>query len=418
MPRNTFFLFLILVLIIGALGIGVYLYFFTNTFSGITSPGGITNTFRNFSPFGNGVSSEAPRGGKDAVTGTLGQPQNAGQPAVKLLKLVQNPVAGFIPTTLGSTTMVRYLEKQTGRSFDIDMSIPAARTKITNTTIPRVYQALFGQNGSSVLLRYLDSSNLIQTYSATIPRATSTTLMQSGVELKGSFLAAGLGDISLSPSADKIFTLANFGNSMVGTVSNLDGTKKSQIFDSPFTEWLSSWTNDKTILLATKPSYVAAGHAYALDVKSGSFQKIYGGGNGLTAILSPDGKNLLVSEITDNSPSLKIYNIANRSLVDTGLKTIADKCLWAANTVIYCAVPETIPSADGGYPDAWYQGVVSFKDGIWKIDSATLSTDLVLNISQTARESIDAVNLAASKGGDYLFLINKSDSSLWSLQLR
>lgn len=413
MSKNKLFLLATSILILGALGVGAYFYFFTDTFNNGISPGSGINLPQGFSPFGSTGNNQPPAQGTAG-----GQSQNANQPTARLFKLAQNPVAGYISTTIGSTTMIRYLEKQTGHSFDIDMSTPSARMKVTNTTIPRLYQALFGKNGSSVLLRYLDSDNLIQTYSATIPAATSTAEIQGGVDLKGIFLTMGIKDVSVSPSADKIFTLVNFGDIVVGTISNVDGTKKSQVFSSPFTEWLSSWTNDKTILLATKPSSVAPGYVYALDVNSESFKKIYGGTNGLTAVLSPDGKNLLVSESSNGFPSLKIYGLESRSVSDTGLKTIAEKCLWASNDTIYCAVPKTTPPASGGYPDAWYQGLVSFSDSMWKIDSVVLSTDLVFDISENARAPIDATNLATDKGGSHLFFVNKNDSSLWSLKLQ
>ena len=101
-----------------------------------------------------------------------------------------------------------------------------------------------------------------------------------------------------------------------------------------------------------------------------------------------------------------------------GLKTIADKCLWATNIIIYCGVPNTIPPANSGYPDAWYQGVVSFSDSIWKIDVEILSTELVSSISQVSKENVDAVNLSVDKNKNYLFFLNKRDSSLWSLRLQ
>lgn len=414
MPRKTFTIIVLVFLLLGAVLVGGYLYFFTGTFGDNTDSEGSggTNLIGNFLPFG-----KQPTGNTSENT-EFNQISNNSQEAPKLLKLVQNPVAGFIPTTLGSTTIVRYVEKETGHILDIDMSIPAARTRITNTTIPRVYQAIFGPSGQSVILRYLNNDNSIQTYSAVIPRATSTDSFRNGVDIKGVFLTENIVDLSASPAGTKIFTLVNFGRSSVGTVSDINGGKKSQIFDSPFTEWLSSWTNEKTILLATKPSSAALGYLYLLDSVSGNFQKVYGGTAGLTALLSPDGKSILISESNEGQPSLKIYTASTRRIDNLGLKTIADKCVWAANTRIYCAVPDSIPRADGGYPDSWYQGAAFFSDSIWEIDTEILSTDKILDISQTSREDIDAINLSQDKNGGYLFFINKKDNSLWSLKLR
>lgn len=425
MSRNTLFFLLITLLIVGGLGLGIYFYFYSGAFANFGGGRGVPSSVKDFLPFGSfgggaGGGTSGESGGATGGTGApeLNRPQAAaGTLAPRLFKLSQNPVAGYTASTVASSTLVRYQERETGRVFEIDMSIPSARTRITNTTIPRVRETFFGPNAGSLILRYLNSDNVIETYFANIPKATSTEDLRSGAELKGVFLPENIMSVTLSPSTGRMFTLANFGNSALGTVSDLDGGKKSQIFDSPFTEWLPSWTSEKTILLATKPSASAAGYAYALDAKSGTLQKVYGGTAGLTALLSPDGAKLLLSEDSDGGLTLKTYRLTNRSLNDTGLKTMTDKCVWASAVTVYCAVPNNIPVIDIGYPDAWYLGVVSFTDSLWKIDTETLSTDQVSQISQVARENIDAVNLGLDKNGDYLFFVNKRDSSLWALKL-
>lgn len=414
MSRNTFILLFIGILVAGALGLGAYFYFFTDTFGFRTPPTGAGSQAPGFSLFGGTLGNETPRN----EAPTTSNPATGLGTETRLMKLVQNPVAGFISTTLGSTTMLRYLERETGKVSDIDMSIPGARTRITNTTIPRVYNAIFGSDGTSVLLRYLDDNDAIQTYFASIPIATSTDIIKNGVELKGSYLEQSISDISISPVRTKVFTLTNFSNTAIGTISNPDGSKKSQIFSSPFTEWLSSWTNEKTVLLTTKPSSGVAGYSYSMDTTTGNMQKVYGGTNGLLSVSSPDGKKLLLSESSGGYPSLKIYSVGARQPIDTGLRTIADKCVWATNTTIYCSVPDNIsPKPDTGYPDAWYQGMVSFSDSIWKIDSVTLSTDQVSPVSSVGREAIDGISLSTDKNGNYLFFINKRDSALWGLKI-
>jgi hypothetical protein len=223
----------------------------------------------------------------------------------------------------------------------------------------------------------------------------------------------------MSPDRAKTFSLENFADTDIGTVSNPDGSKKSQIFSSPFTEWLTSWTNDKMILLNTKPSSEVAGYSYSLDASTGNMQKLYGGSNGLLSTMGPDGKKLLLSENSEGVTYLKIHTIGDQSPVNTGLRTIADKCAWTTNDTIYCAVPGVMPSEPGtGYPDAWYQGLVSFSDSVWRIDPETISTDLVSSVSSVGREAIDGISLATDKNGSYLFFINKRDSALWALKLQ
>lgn len=413
MSRSKFFLIVLLIAILAIAGFASYYFYLSKK---AESSGAPPPSFREFLPFGRPDTTQT-NGNQN--TGNINTaPTN--QERKQLMKLVSSPVAGFDVQTIGSTTLVRYVEKENGHISDIDMALPAIKTRITNTTIPRVYQAIFGREGLSVMYRYLgDDNHSIQTYFANIPKATSSAEITGGSDLKGRFLVENMSDLSISHSSNKSFSLINIGRSAVGTVSDFDGSKKSQIFDSPFSEWLSSWANDKTILLQTKPSYTTEGFVYSLDAISGTFNKIYGGGKGLNALLGPDEKKLLISEASvTGEPSLRIYVPSKGTKTDTGLKTITDKCIWYTNTTVYCAVPNNIPGTTEGYPDVWYQGLVSFEDSVWKIDTETLYTNQVSPISQTGGEAIDAVNLTVSKLGDYLFFINKHDWALWALRLK
>ena len=75
-------------------------------------------------------------------------------------------------------------------------------------------------------------------------------------------------------------------------------------------------------------------------------------------------------------------------------------------------MPQYVPS--GTYPDSWYQGTVSFNDAIWKIDAGTGTTT---KITTGAEGLIDATDLAITPDNSYLFVVNKIDGSLWSLDL-
>ncbi len=81
----------------------------------------------------------------------------------------------------------------------------------------------------------------------------------------------------------------------------------------------------------------------------------------------------------------------------------------------YCAVPTNIPN--GVYPDAWYQGRVSFSDNIWKINVATGETNIISSLPRESSQQIDAMNLKLSDDDSYITFINKTDLTLWGLNL-
>jgi hypothetical protein len=220
--------------------------------------------------------------------------------------------------------------------------------------------------------------------------------------------------MSISPDTSQIFYLFNTGDTVAGITSSLTTTTNTQVFNSPFTEWLSSWPNSQIITLTTKPSANVPGYMYTVNPGTQSFNKVLSGINGLTTLTSPDGKLVLY---TDNSLSLNILNISTGNSSTVGLNTLPEKCVWGpASDVIYCAVPKSIDQSYQ-YPDSWYQGEVSFSDEIWKINIATGGTTMLADPSTISGEDIDAIKLAVDSNQNYLFFVNKKDSYLWELKL-
>ena len=73
------------------------------------------------------------------------------------------PLTEFIPN-------IRYVEKATGNIYQTFADTIDER-KFTTTIIPTVYDAYFGDNGNSVVMRYLkEDGNTIETFAGTMPK--------------------------------------------------------------------------------------------------------------------------------------------------------------------------------------------------------------------------------------------------------
>ena len=265
-------------------------------------------------------------------------------------------------------------------------------------------------------MRYLKTDGkTIETFVGSLPKEYLGADTTPDNEIKGSFLPEDIKDVSISLDASSIFYLFNIGDNTVGTTLNLSNNKKAQIFDSPFTEWSSWWPNNKMITLTTKPSSGVPGYMYAIDLNSKNLSKIFGGINGFTTLASPSGKLVLYG---NNNLSLSVYHTDTNVPNLLGVRTLPEKCVWGKkNNVVYCAVPKIIDV--GQYPDAWYQGEVSFGDRFWKIDIEDGNATMVADPTTiNAREEIDGIKLALDEGENYLFFINKKDSFLWELELK
>jgi hypothetical protein len=318
------------------------------------------------------------------------------------------PPTEFIPT-------IKYVEKATGNIYQTYADKIDER-KLSSNILPTIYESFFGFNkdSESVIMRYLQENNIIETFVRTLPKQILGGDIVEDNSTPGSFLPENITDLSISPDASQIFFLFNVQNSSVGITASSTGDKKTQIFVSPFTEWLSQWPNDRMITLTTKPSYNVPGYMYAIDPTKKDFNKILGGINGLTTLTSPSGKMVLYS---GNNLSIYLYDTTTKNSKFIGLNTLPEKCVWdKTSTSIYCAVPKDIPA--GQYPDSWYMGEISFSDDIWKIDIASGNTILVADPTNVqGGEEIDGIKLAVDENQKYLFFVNKKDSYLWEFSL-
>ncbi len=312
-------------------------------------------------------------------------------------------------------TTIRYLQKSNAHIYDLFMD-RAESTKLANTTIPKIHEALFSPDGKFVILRYLnDTTGAIQSYSATVPPPSEDEFLG---DLKGTFLPENLWQITMSPDGTKIFSLASFDNGVIGDTSGLIGDKKTEIFKSPFTEWLPKWISAKTITLTSKASSNIPGYLYKIDVGTKKFIRVFGNIPGLTTLMSPDEKSVLYASVTGTSITTSLYIVESRESKPIGLNTLPEKCVWAKNgKTIYCAVPVSWPN--GTYPDSWYQGTVSLSDSIWEISLAgsVFSLNQLTTSADLSGEEIDAANLKLDATGKYLGFINRKDGTLWSIKL-
>lgn len=326
-------------------------------------------------------------------------------------------------TITEDVTAIRYMEQSTAHIYQT-YTDSLTETRVSNTTIPRIYDTYWNTNGESVVFRYLeDGTNKIQTYLATL---SSPSVFADGgdsqnpseiKDLKGNFLVEGITDVSASPDKTRFFTIEPVVGGVVGITEDFLGGKKSQVFESSLSEWLSFWPNQSTITLTTKPSGITAGYMYSIDVNKKSFDKVLGGIVGLTTKMSPDGKKVLYSASVANGVRLYSYDLNTKLTTDLGMSTLPEKCVWSKDSItVFCAVPKSFSS--GTYPDVWYQGRVSFEDALWSMNLDTSVYYTLIDPASILNTTIDMTNLFLDGSEKYIFFTNKKDGILWSYRIQ
>src|SRR3989344_5043921 len=392
MSKRNFVLLVIILSLVVVVAFG-FLYFRqpADITSGDTEG---TNFFSQFNPFGGTGTSKPPVTKPPVDVSGYVPPTGEEIQDAKLKKVSSMPIAGFTVFTkerIKETALVtgpegadtktgtpktefvlalRYVEKSNGIIYQT-FADKIEERKFSKTIIPKIYDAYFGSHGESVIMRYLKADDqTIETFVGNLPKENLGSPLGGENELKGSFLPVNIKDVSISPDTLKAFYLFSTGENMVGTVLNFSTNKKIQIFDSPFTEWLSWWPNGKLIL--------------------------YG----------------------DSSLAVGVYHTDTRISDFLGVKTLPEKCVWSGGSdFVYCAVPKL--TGFGLYPDSWYQGEVSFSDQIWKVDIKTGNGVMILDpVTVLGGEDVDGIKLTVDQGENYLFFVNKKDSFLWELSLK
>lgn len=403
-----------IMLIIG--GLGFFIYYKMKTTPGNPS---IATVFKSFLPFGSSTKTVDQNGNVIEGGSTNGNSTGLnedGSPKILLKKITGFGVAGATSFMKGRQKVsgaedsptedapaIHYVERSNGHIHEM-FTDTKEDLEITTSAIQSVYESVFDNTGNFVVYRYLDETGA----------KIESFLAKVGVP-SGEYLPENILSITASPFDSSFFyiSLNDMGHA-VGTVFTPNGSKMTKIFDSSFTEWNTEWSTPNTVYLTTKPSWNTPGNLYSLSTNKGIYNKVLGGINGLTAKANQDGTHILYSEATSGGPELSVYLTNSLSSVDLNQNTFPEKCVFMLNTIdAICAIPHNLMSAKN--PDAWYQGLESYNDSIYKINTNTYQSTLIYNTDNNG--GLDATNLFLDKTENYLYFTNKKDSTLWSLEL-
>ena len=308
-----------------------------------------------------------------------------------------------------------FTDRAVGHTYEY---IPENQTgeanRITTTTIPKIQESVWASTGSNLIFRYLDNdTDDIISFAGKIN--TISNSKDTPGEVTGSFLSPNIKQIAINPKGDKIFGLIDKSDKSgtYGYTTNINGGDKKVMFESPISYWNISWPKESTITFTTKPSFRDYGLLYFFNTQTGAMDRVLGNITGLSTVTNKDANLVAYSYSTNNSFAIEVYDVVEKISKKINLSTLADKCTWANNNskILYCAIPTSI--VGDSYPDAWYQGLESFTDNIWQIDTETGATTEVYKIGSNENADIDVSDIKISLNDQYLAFSNKKDLSLW-----
>lgn len=383
--------------------------------------GGLAVNPGNDDPFGT-----PPEGGSDSGfgTGTGGIILNTdealltGEVFAKLRKVSSVPVSGATIYSENNENTIRFIERSTGHLYETTTQETLVR-RISNTTIPKAEEVVWGENGQTLILRY-EKDGLIETFSAEVTDENSSeenlvAPTNEPFSLTGSFLPLNILEISKNGNRTA-YIRDEFGQAKVYT-ANIKGENPSLLWQSSVKGWTVKWAGPNNVSITTKSSHSNPGFLYYLGVSNGSLRKIIGDMNGLTTLPSPDGNTILYSRNNNGFFSFHTFNINEDRHNVFPIPSIPDKCTWDSESLmIFCGVPSG-GAISGEFPDSWYQGEISFSDSIWSINTETMETKMLADLKSLSQEDIDAIDLKISPDENHLIFTNKRDLTLWVLDI-
>lgn len=241
--------------------------------------------------------------------------------------------------------------------------------------------------------------------------------LETKYEISGYFLPQNIMSINIDPEEDFVFFLQKISGATRGILRSLSTQSNETIFQSPFTQWTSIWNSNDSIELSTKPSYASAGYSYELTVPGGDFHKSFRERDGLTVLPDHTGERVLIHHVDNERPNIAIYERSTNQFLPLNLETFTDKCVWSNDdTFVYCAVPDALAYGNE-YPDIWYQGLETYSDSLWRINTSTLQEELLSNIEVEFDEEIDVSKITVDPTNQYLYFIDKNTEFLWSYRI-
>jgi len=406
---------IIVIILIFILILGLLLFFYFSNNGSTPKQGPTTTTEPNKSPFG-GASGDKTFSTTSNPNGTNYYDSNKKLATLRQIYAYPNSGSIILTDKKGNTT-IKLVDRATGNIHEATPDSEEVK-RVTNTLVPKILEAVWFTAGENLILRYSkENDDTVDNYLAKIKTISSTSNEFSG-ELTGKVVYQKADSIITNPSGNKSFAVIKSDDSAgsYGLLSSLDSTSNKQIFESVVSEWLVSWPKDNVITFTTKPSYKYPGYLYFFDINTNSFDRIIGNIFGMTTLTKKDLSSLVYSDSYRGTVRLNYFDIKSGIDKNLQIETLSDKCVWGnKNTsTVYCAVPKYVTPAS--YPDAWYQGTVSFSDNLWKIDTEKGTTDMLFDTDESGID-VDAMDLRISADDKYLVFTDKNDLSLWGLKM-
>jgi len=320
----------------------------------------------------------------------------------KTKRITKNSV--IEPTLSGTGNALQYYDKSDGKFYRINNE--GELELMSNKTFYNVQDVTWSPVKNKAILEYPDGSNIVYDFDTkqqiTLPKHWE--------------------DFDFSPEGNQI-VMKSMGldpNNRWLAVSNLDGSKSRPIEPIGLMDETiySSWSpNKQSIAMYTEGIDFDRQEVYFVGLNDENFKSTVIEGRGFQSQWAPSGKQLLYSVYSsknDLKPMLWLVNAQGEEIGtgrhSLGVETWAEKCTYANESEVYCAVPKDLPEGAGLFPEM----AENTSDTLYMIDTQTGFRKIIA----TPDGEFNMSNLIISDNGYNLYFTDNNDKRIYQIKLK
>ncbi|MDD5043513.1 MAG: hypothetical protein PHD51_02460 [Patescibacteria group bacterium] len=364
--------------------------------AGEERPGGITVPAEEVTPPKTAEPLTAPEVLPEGVSKTA----KGGLTAVTTL--VANATTGVTLDTDGRNLL--YYNRNEGKFYRLT---PEGKpTLLTDKTFYNVSDIAWSPTREKSVLEYPDGSNVIFNF-------------KTGQQIT---LPKHWTDFNFSPTGDEIASksIGEDVNNRWLLIANGDGSeaKAIQELGTEADKVIVDWSpNRQMVAMYANGAGADKQKLYFIGPNQENYKLLTLPGYGFAERWAPSGEQLLFSvynQLSDSKPELWVSNIggdetgSNRRPLN--INTWADKCVFAEENVVYCAVPKSLPKGAALVAD--YKNQTA--DTLYKIDVATGIKTL---LAETYGGTFTVKDIMVSQDQKFLFFTDYQTGNLHKIQL-
>lgn len=315
--------------------------------------------------------------------------------------LVSSPT---LNPNLSASGDLRYYNKSDGRFYTVDENGNVIR--LSDRVFYEVDDVTWAPSTEKAILEYPDGSKIMYDFKTEKQVTLPSYWEDFSFDYSGEQIVAK----SMGLDEDNRWLIVSGSDGSKATALEPIGERSDYVFPS--------WSpNNQIVAMYTKGVDFDRQEVFFVGLNGENFKSTIVEGRGLQSQWSDNGSTLLYSVYhsrDDYKPQLWIVGASGDSIgtnrQSLSLNTWAEKCTFASNSEIYCAVPENLESGAGMFPEL----ADRTKDNLYKIDLNTGAKTLIavpngaFNISQ----------IMVPDNQDYLYFTDKLSEMIYQIKLK